>query len=108
MFCYGVWKYLYLVTLLQDAIFQRTHLTTHLISEYTFTQTAGSSSSSAASDNNVCTDTVRDEIANDNQDDSATVHTNDPSIQADSPAKSASQGADNVRERAAHGSTDVV
>ena len=99
--------------LLQDAIFQRTHLTTHLISEYTFTQTAGSSSSSAASDNNVCTDTIPDETANDNQDYSGTAYTSAPSTQADAPANdpkfsSVSQGADNVRERATRGSTDVV
>jgi hypothetical protein len=84
---------------LQDAIFQRTHLTTHLISEYTFTQTAGSSSSSAASDNN-----AHDHTTNDDQ---------DVSIQAGNAGKdgdtlAVGEGADNIRERSTYGTTDVV
>ena len=94
--------------LLQDAVFQRTHLTTHLISEYTFTQTTGSSSSS---ENNA--HTVHEEPTNDDQDDLAHIETNAASIQADNPRNDqkplpVGQGADNVRERSAYGSTDVV
>ncbi|CAB3992689.1 cyclic AMP receptor A [Paramuricea clavata] len=97
----------------KDAVFQRTHLTTHLISEYTFTQTTGSSSSSAASVNNG--HTVDDEATNDDSTtvESTTVDTKASSIQADNLVNDQDtpivrEGADNVRERTTYGTTDVV
>ena len=98
----------------QDAVFQRTHLTTHLISEYTFTQTTGSSSSSSPSPPSIDNDNgIHGETANEHQQNPTAVYSNDASIQADNVANdeeilSVSKGADNVRERAAYGSTDVV
>ncbi|XP_028400116.1 G-protein coupled receptor 1-like [Dendronephthya gigantea] len=93
----------------KDAVFQRTHGTTHLITEYTFTQTTGSSSSSAASDNNVAT--INDEGPT--ASDTPTVVASNTSIQADKlgidqESSATNHGADNVRERATYGSTDVV
>ena len=90
-------------------MFQRTHLTTHLISEYTFTQTTGSSSSS---ENNA---QLNDEATSANHDDlAATVLENATSVQADKQVNTqpeiptVSQGSDNIRERTTYGSTDPV
>lgn len=92
-------------------MFQRTHLTTHLISEYTFTQTTGSSSSSAASaDSNL--PSVQDEATSDDHDNSVTAQAN-AAIQTDDlvieqKISTVDPGAETIRERAAYGNSDVI
>lgn len=90
-------------------MFQRTHLTTHLISEYTFTQTTGSSSSS---ENNA---RPLDEAVPNDEDDLPTVIGNSATIQhntlvedQEKPVLSPDTSSSSAYERPSYGSTDVV
>lgn len=90
-------------------MFRRMHRTTHLVTEYSFTQTTVIRSPSAARDNDVAT--IDDEGPTDG--DSSTVIANSTSVQAtkhgtDQESSAVNHRTDNVRGRAKYGSTNVV